>query len=282
MLTLPAPAKINLYLHVTAINNNNMHELDTAFAYTEACDFLTIEASEHIEISCSEQHLGGDNNLVHQVLQAFRNKHAIKHGLRVHIDKHIPEQAGLGGGSSDAATAIMAANQLWHIHASTDALIDFATPFGADIPCFLYRKASLASGIGATLIDYPHVLPGQTLLLARPASGLSTAAVFAHFDGALTTPDPLDTMRRDSPSIGENDLEASACKLNPDVAQLLDTLRQQTETAWMSGSGSTCVALFDTHQQAMQTSELLHQKHLASWTHIGNICDIHPIVCINM
>ncbi|MBN4073253.1 4-(cytidine 5'-diphospho)-2-C-methyl-D-erythritol kinase [Mariprofundus ferrooxydans] len=277
MLILPAPAKINVYLHVTAVRNNGMHELDTAFAYTEACDQLHIEASKRLQISCSQQHLSGEQNLVHQVLQALRKKHRITAGLHIHIEKHIPEQAGLGGGSSNAATAIMAANKLWHIHADTDELIDFATPFGADIPCFLYGKASLASGIGASLVDYPYALPTQTLLLARPQSGLSTADVFRHFDSTLTTPGRLATMRRDSPSIGENDLEASACTLNPDVTRLLVFLRQHTDTAWMSGSGSTCVALFDNHQQANRVSDTLQMQHLASWTHVGNICDIHPL-----
>ncbi len=281
MLILAAPAKINLYLHITAVLNNGMHELDTAFAYSEACDRLSFKASKPLQVTCSDAHLGGKQNLVYQVLQAFRQEHHITDGLKVHIDKFIPEQAGLGGGSSDAATAIMAANKLWNIHASTDELIDFATPFGADIPCFLYGKASLASGIGASLIDYPHALPAQTLLLARPQSGLSTAAVFQYFDSTLTTPNRLATMRRDSPSIGENDLEASACTLNPDVARLLVFLRQQTDKAWMSGSGSTCVALFDSHQQATKVSDALQQQHLASWTHTGNICDIHPMQANN-
>ncbi len=278
MLTLTAPAKINLYLHITAIDKHGMHELDTAFAYTEACDLLSFETHDQLQVSCSKAHLSGKKNLVHQLLQAFRDKHGITQGLKVHIDKHIPEQAGLGGGSSDAATALMAANKLWHLNASTEKLIEFATPFGADIGCFLYGKASLATGIGATLKAYPHTLPSQFLLLARPDSGLSTADVFRHFDSTLTTPFRLDTMRRDSPSIGENDLEASACKLNPTVAQLLVELRKKSDRAWMSGSGSTCVALFDTHQQALKMSEALQTEGLASWTHIGNIRDIHPMV----
>jgi len=279
MLILPAPAKINLYLYVTAVHNSGMHELDTAFAYTQACDFLSFKPSPHLQIKCSQQHLGGEQNLVHHVLQGLREKYGIHQGLDVYIDKKIPEQAGLGGGSSDAATAIIAANKLWNIHASTDELIKFATPFGADIPCFLYRKASLAKGIGASLVDYPHALPRKTLLLARPQSGLSTADVFHHFDSTLTTSNRLATMRRDSPSIGDNDLEASACTLNPDVAQLLSFLRQQTGKAWMSGSGSTCVALFDNHQQAGKVSDILQQQYLANWTHVGNICDIHPVQC---
>ena len=278
MLVLPAPAKINLFLQITAVHDNGMHELNTAFTYTEACDLLSFESSDKLLITCSQPHLSGKKNLVHQVLQALKNRYNIKRGLHVHIDKQIPEQAGLGGGSSDAATAIMAANNLWNIHASRDALIDLTTPFGADIPCFVYGKSSLASGIGATLTDYPHPLPDQTLLLARPDRGLSTAEVFQHFDSTLTDLPGLATMRRDSPSIGENDLEASACILNPAVSQLLSELRKQTEKAWMSGSGSTCVALFDSHHQALKVSDLLQQINLANWTHVGNICDIHPML----
>jgi len=282
MLIVPAPAKINLYLHITARHANGMHELDTAFAYTEACDLLSIEASAELQITCSEAHLGGEQNLVHQVLHAFKEKYHIKAGLAVHIAKHIPEQAGLGGGSSDAASALMAANTLWKVHANRDTLIDFATPFGADIPCFLYGKASIASGIGDCLMDYPQPLPSQSLLLARPQSGLSTADVFHHLDHTLTTQHELDTMRRDSPSLGDNDLEASACMLNPDVARLLVFLRQHTDKAWMSGSGSTCVALLDNHQQASTLSDILQRQHLASWTHIGNICNIHPMQSSDM
>ena len=278
MLTLPAPAKINLYLQVTAVHDNGMHELNTAFAYTEVCDQLSIESSDELQITCSQPHLGGERNLVHQVLQALKTRYSIKDGLRVHINKQIPEQAGLGGGSSDAATAIMAANNLWNIHANRDALIDFATPFGADIPCFLYGKASLATGIGATLRDYPYPLPGKSILLARPGSGLSTAEVFRHFDSTLTDHPGLATMRRESSGIGVNDLEASACFLNPAISQLLTELRKQTDTAWMSGSGSTCVALFDSHHQALNVSDLLQQLNLANWTHVGNICDIHPML----
>jgi len=278
MLTLPAPAKINLYLHITAVRDNGMHELNTAFAYTEACDLLSFESSDQLQVNCSKKHLSGKENLVYKVLHAFRQQHDIQSGLNIFIDKHIPEQAGLGGGSSDAATAIMAANSLWNINVSTDELINFATPFGADIPCFLYGRASLAAGVGASLIDYPHPLPSQTLLLARPNCGLSTAQVFHHYDSTLTAPHSLDTMRRDSPSIGENDLEASACTLNPNVLKLLNELRQQTDRAWMSGSGSTCVALFDSQKQALKVSDLLCKKYLADWTHVGNICDIHPMM----
>jgi len=180
-LVLPAPAKINLHLHIRRLMHNGLHELDTSFAFTEAHDLLHFRPANSIEVSCSEAHLGGEHNLVHRVLTALQQRQQVNQGLCVHIDKQLPEQAGLGGGSSDAATALMYANKAWDCKLSQAQLIDFAAPFGADIPCFLYGRASLACGIGEKLIDYPNPLSEQTLLLAWPGSGLSTAAVFKHF-----------------------------------------------------------------------------------------------------
>ena len=282
--TFPAPAKINLHLRITRIRPDGMHELDTAFAYTDLCDQLRVSVAEDIRVACSELHLSGEKNLAYQILTAFRARYGVKQGLNVRIDKHIPEQAGLGGGSSDAATALLAANRLWGVQADTDTLIEFAAPFGADIPCFIYGRASMARGIGEKMQDYPLPLPAQTLLLVRPATGLSTAAVFQHFDSlyghdrSLTTPEVLDTIRADSPVLAENDLEASACSLNPDVAGLLQGLREYSSTAWMSGSGSACIALFEHHARAEDVAMLLKARHLADWSHVGCMASIHPMM----
>jgi len=283
MQVFAAPAKINLYLRITRIRQDGMHELDTAFAYTDLCDRISISPADDILVTCSQAHLSGEKNLVHHILVAFQQQYGIQRGLSVSIEKHIPEQAGLGGGSSDAATALLAANRLWGIGADTDTLIAFATPFGADIPCFLYGRASIAKGIGEQLQDYPLPLPAQTLLLARPATGLSTAAVFRHFDNehqsdhSLTTQDVLDTMRRDSPVLAENDSQASACSLNPDVSGLLQRLREYSSTVWMSGSGSACIALFEHHARAEAVAAQLKAQHLANWSHIGSIRNRHPM-----
>ena len=278
--TLPAPAKINLHLHVVGRRSDGMHELDTGFAFTQAYDELHFTDSESLQISCSLQHLAAENNLVFQLLQALRSEYHIKQGLAVHVEKKLPEQSGLGGGSSDAATALMAANHIWDTRLSIEEMIAFAAPFGADIPCFLYGKASLARGIGEKLVDYPSPLPEQVLLLAWPGSGLSTAAVFRHFDHAdrtLTPSGGLDTMRRDSVELGSNDLEASACCLSPDVRLLLDFMRKEAKHAWMSGSGSACVALFDDVKQADAIAAKLRQQLLASWTHVGKMIATHPV-----
>lgn len=279
-LILPAPAKINLYLSITRIRQDGMHELDTAFAFSEACDYLHFNQAASIGVTCSHPHLGGESNLVHRVLTAFKERYGIEQGLAVHIDKHIPEQAGLGGGSSDAATALIAANTLWGTAIGRDELIAFAAPFGADIPCFLYGKASVARGIGESLCDYPAPLPDRTMLLAWPGAGLSTASVFQYFDSmhpALTAPEGVDTIRRGIDDLGHNDLEAAACSMSQPLAHLLACLRQHTDLAWMSGSGSACVGLFRSSGQAAEVAQILQNRSVASWTHTGGICREHPV-----
>lgn len=284
-IILPAPAKINMHLHITGILDHGMHELDTSFVFTEACDKLSFSPARHIQVSCSSNHLSGEQNLVHRLLSAFRDHVSVQQGLHIHIDKILPEQAGLGGGSSDAATALLFANHLWGCQLNRQALIEFSAPFGADIPCFLYGKASLASGIGEKLIDYPEALPTGTLLMAWPGTGLSTAEMFRHFDAnlpaghpnALTPSETVDTMRRDPANLGQNDLESSACELNPQVKELLQCLRQSGRLAWMSGSGSTCVALFDSQPEADDMALQLKASGLAGWTHTGRLVRTHPV-----
>lgn len=284
MNSYPAPAKINLHLRVSAVLSNGFHELDTSFAFVDVCDRLTIAPSGELSVTCSSAELNGEANLVFKVLHALREKYGLQQGLHVHVDKTLPDRAGLGGGSSDAATALLVANRLWNLNLSTDELISFAAPFGADIPCFLFGKASLASGIGEKLETYPFALPDGYLLLAYPGIGLSTTAVFSHFDAspagarALTPQSSADTIRaRSEPAVGSNDLEASACALSSEVEKLLAHLRSVSDRAWMSGSGSTCVALFGNREHAEAESRTLLEQQLASWTHVGRLLREHPL-----
>lgn len=284
MKRYPAPAKVNLHLMVTAILENGYHALDTSFAFVDVGDELEIAPSDQLEVTCSQPHLNGENNLVHRLLQAFRHEYGINKGLIVHIVKNLPEQAGLGGGSSDAATALMVANRSWGTNLPTDELIRFATPFGADIPCFLYGKASVAHGIGEHLADYPGKLPAGMLLLAHPGSGLSTPEVFRHYDQhhasdrPLTPPDGKDTIRAQSvPELGLNDLEESATALSEPLNRLLLTMRSGADRVWMSGSGSTCVALLENRESATMLENRLKKSGVAAWTHIGSLQATHPL-----
>lgn len=305
-----APAKINLHLNITGILPDGRHALDTSFAFVDVCDTLHITASKQLSVDCSITSLSGEKNLVFQVLQALKEKYHVQQGLNVYIDKKLPAEAGLGGGSSDAASALLAANQRWELQLSKQELINFSASFGADIPCFLFGKASLATGIGEKLTPYPEAMPSSYICLARPTKGLSTKEVFQHFDkqekglnllllkdnnkpsetkiearklcekqSPLTHQASADTMRAASQgkvSIGENVLEESAIALLPEVGLLLQAMRQKANLAWMSGSGSTCIALCSTQQQAILLANDLQQKGFASWTHAGRLLNKHP------
>jgi len=299
-----APAKINLHLDITGIYSDGRHALDTSFAFVDVYDTLHITNSNQLSVSCSITELSGKKNLVFQVLQALKDRYHVQQGLHIHIHKQLPAEAGLGGGSSDTASALLAANAHWNLHLSQQELIDFSADFGADIPCFLFAHASLATGIGEQLRSYPKSLSNTYVCLARPSKGLSTKAVFQHFDkhekqvyhsqkegeahilsqSPLTHPISADTIRAASQgktSIGENVLEKSAIALLPEVGLLLQAMRHHVDTAWMSGSGSSCIALCSSQQQALELANHLQQIGLAMWTHAGRLLDKHPAFAKN-
>jgi len=285
---LLAPAKINLHLLVTGVLDNGKHTLDTSFAYVDVFDRLHVRLSAErlsgeISVQCSINALSGEKNLVFQVLSALQKKYQVQQGLSIIIEKVLPAEAGLGGGSSDAATALMAANVLWGLNLTTEALIEFATPWGADIPCFLFGEASLAKGVGEDLSAYPEALPAGYICLARPCAGLSTADVFHHFDAhekLLLTRQKTDAKVRpasqDCIPIGCNDLEGSAVALLAPIASVLTMMKSRAELAWMSGSGSTCIGLCSSKVEAKQLALSLQYEGLASWTHVGKLLNKHP------
>ncbi len=277
-MKLPAPAKVNLHLSITGLRADGMHELDTAFAYVDAMDELELYPDDRLEVFCDVPGLGGKRNLVFKVLAAFRDILGTSQGLKVRVNKHLPLQAGLGGGSSDAATALLAANALWRAHWSRDELMAFAVHHGADIPCFLFGQASYATGVGDRLVPYEGAWPEDWILLAWPGSGASTASVFRHYDAhlALTPGKSLDTMRP-ARRLGSNELEDSAVAVNPSIGLLLQELRRRSRHAWMSGSGSACIGLFDQRCLAEQVAREMRSLGLCSWVHVGRLMRRHPV-----
>ena len=282
--TYKAPAKVNLHLAITDIRADGYHVLDTSFVYVDVFDLLTIKLADTLQVQCSDKSLSGEQNLVYQVLQAFQQKHDVQQGLSVFVDKNIPAQAGLGGGSSDAATALMAANHYWGVNCSTSDLIQFSAPFGADIPCFVFGEASLAKGIGEELLPYPNKISEEYIVLAWPGEGVSTIKAFEHYDAnhihALTEEKASATVRARSGveafKLGYNDLELSAISLCSPLALMLSKMREKSERAWMSGSGSACVAICHSPEQARELASYLQDHSLASWVHIGHFVQQHP------
>lgn len=296
MFKMLAPAKINLHLHITGITPQGYHLLDTSFAYVDVCDVLHIEKAEDVRVTCSDASLDGENNLVFRVLHTLRENHQVAQGIHVHVEKNLPSQAGLGGGSSDAATALMVANHLWGLNLTSRELSTFATPFGADIPCFLFGAASIGHGIGDKLEPLELSEAPQHVVLAHPGVGLSTAEVFAHFDSThaahpgqltpaqLTLTRAKATMRAGLTAgaaqalpLGENMLEDVSLKMCPELALLLAEMRQAEPASWMSGSGTACISLCGSAGQAEKLAGHLVANKFATWTHAGTLLASHPL-----
>ncbi len=290
-LRLPAVAKINLHLRVYGKGSGGYHNLDTSFVYVDVADTLVIHEANKLIVTCSEPNLNGEKNLVFRTLEALRRTFRVSRGLEVHVHKRIPIEAGLGGGSSDAATALAAANVLWRLNLERDRLIEFARTFGADIPAFLYGRASRARGIGDILQPLKFDPPGGDVVVAWPGSGLSTSAVFARFDAdrgeealELTPSGAGDILRTASRAVadaslplGLNDLEQVACKMCPGLDALLTAMRAGGRRAWMSGSGTACVALVENAAAARELARALIRKGMATWTHAGRLLFRHPL-----
>lgn len=285
---LPAPAKVNLYLLVRARRADGLHELDTAFAYVDCFDWIAFSPAPTLKVECSQASLSGEANLVHRALRSLRaaSPHPPSTGLHIFIDKNIPVQAGFGGGSSDAACALLFANRYWRIGLRLGQLMHLGLSLGADLPAFLFGRASIAGGVGERLRPWPHPLPGPFVVLATPHEGLSTARVFQRYDQLqLTSPNKGDTIRPQSgsgeqapcPRVGMNDLEEAACSLYPPLASLLGTMRRHARQAWMSGSGTGCIAVVESMHQADRLGRLLRREGLASWIHCGRLLSNHPM-----
>ena len=256
---LPAPAKINWFLHVTGKRPDGYHTLQTVFQFIDWCDSLDLVRRDDGVI----RRIGADDlpqdDLCVRAARLLQQHTLCTSGVDIHLRKSIPQQAGLGGGSSDAATVLIGLNRLWRLDLPRATLMQLALQLGADVPIFVFGRNAWAEGVGEDLQEIS--LPTLDFAVVHPARGLSTAAVFAALD--LTTPRPeakiagfaewLKCMRRpdgDSCSVGtglhcetstnkgsnerenvrtnelwgRNDLQSGAIALEPEVARAMQVL----------------------------------------------------------
>lgn len=281
MITEAAPAKVNLVLQVGHRRADGLHEIASLFASLELADELTVEpAGDAAEPGARDEvvcpGIPGDN-LVHGALTAFRaelGKRAAGDSgreaaaelplLRVTIDKHIPVAAGLGGGSADAAAALRAANALAGRPLDASALRAIGARVGADVPSQVEPRHSLVTGAGEHV--EPVDLPELTLVLVPGAEGLSTTDVYAEADRIGSTRARLDpsALRRlaDAPLAAlarglENDLEAAALSLRPELSQTLTALTDAgAVAARITGSGPTAFGVFESEAAAGAAASL--------------------------
>jgi 4-diphosphocytidyl-2-C-methyl-D-erythritol kinase len=239
----PAPAKLNLLLHVLGRRADGYHELQTVFRLIDRADRVGVALREDAQI----RFVGpfGDDNLVSRAARLLQAETASRRGADLALEKVIPVGAGLGGGSSDAATALLVLNKLWDLDLGERALINIATKLGADVPVFVYGRNALGEGIGERLTAL--ALSPAWYLVLEPQVSVSTREIFAD---ALT----LNTKRIKIPPFfsgqGRNDLEATVAAKHPEVGAHLKWLRQHCPQARMTGSGACVFAEFSSEAEA--------------------------------
>ncbi|MEO5365206.1 MAG: 4-(cytidine 5'-diphospho)-2-C-methyl-D-erythritol kinase [Magnetococcus sp. WYHC-3] len=248
-----APAKVNIALRVVGRRGDGYHLLETLMVFTDWADTLEFHpvATGKLTLECVPPVTGRpEDNLVLRAAHALAGlcPPGAAPGVHVRLHKRIPAGAGLGGGSSDAATTLLVLNRYWQLGLTMSQLIALGVTLGADIPVFLGGQAALARGVGEELTPC-HELPEVDLVLIYPGQGLSTAAVFRALDGVFPPhATPLLPQARDVRQLAgllENDLEAPARRLLPVLDDALQTLRAAGALgAGMSGSGSTLFGLF--------------------------------------
>lgn len=247
MIVEPAPAKINLALHVRARRADGYHEIETLFAFLQDGDVLRLApgtASFEIEGPFASILAGEGNNLVTRAAQAFALAYGVPDQGAFNLDKRLPVASGIGGGSADAAAALRALARLHGISVDDPRLVACAESLGSDIPACLLGRTALGRGRGEQLRPLDG-LSGMPALLVNPGVAVSTAAVFRAWDGVDHGP-IADGATLDRALAGRNDLEAAARRIAPVIDDVLDLLggTENSSLVRMSGSGATCFALY--------------------------------------
>ncbi len=237
----PAPAKINLFLHVVGRRTDGYHLLQTVFRFIDCCDVLRFAPRDDDAILPARPLPGVDpeTDLTVRAARLLRETVGGRQGVTIELDKRIPMGGGLGGGSSDAATTLLALNRLWGCGLSPEELQRLGLSLGADVPVFVHGRSTFAEGIGERFSDVSP--PPAWYLVTTPDVAVPTPEIFRAPDLRRDTPAIAAADWR--PGFGGNDLEPVACRLYPEVARHLQWLRERGP-AHMSGSGACCFAAF--------------------------------------
>ena len=250
ILIYSAPAKLNLFLHVVGRRSDGYHLLQTVFRFLDFSDqvSLTIRDDNKIQLNTPILGVPAEKNLCVQAARLLQKESGTSVGVEISLEKLIPMGGGLGGGSSDAATTLLALNRLWDLNWSREELMELGLNLGADVPVFIFGENAFAEGIGEKLKPI-KLLPAWYLVLTPPVH-VSTADIFASKELTRNTiPVKIPPF---SVGLGHNDLESVVCLAYPQVARHLEWLRQlnRTTMAAMTGSGACVFAEFITESAA--------------------------------
>ena len=267
---VPAPGKLNLFLHITGRRTDGYHLLQSVFMLIDWWDVLHFDLREDGQLL--RQDLGSPLPAVDLCLKAaqtLQKASGTPQGALIRVQKNLPSEAGLGGGSSDAATTLLALNRLWGLNWQLSRLLPLGASLGADVPFFLGGRNAWVQGIGEQL--QPIELPPARFVVLKPQQGLSTATIFQ--DPALVRDSQPATMldfAAQPYAFGRNDLQAVAQRLCPEVNQALKWLENQSLQPRMTGSGSAVFAKIE------PSTVLAHPPEGWTWRICSNL-EVHPL-----
>lgn len=274
---IPAPAKINLFLHIVGRRPDGYHLLQSVFALVDWCDELDISVRPDGVVRRQDPHATGlpPDDLCVRAARQLQQRTGCPLGADITLRKNLPIEAGLGGGSSDAASTLMALNRLWGLDLHRDELLDIGTSLGADVPFFIGGRNAWVEGIGEQLqaID----LRPSPLTIVKPPQGVSTIEIFRSPNlkrdtKPATMADFAGSHGEQSPyTFGRNDLQAIAAQHNAGIQTCIDWLQSKQINARMTGSGS---AVFSVHLDPIDVSDAP-----AEWL-VKQTCilDVHPLI----
>lgn len=278
MLETLAPAKINLYLHVTGRRADGYHYLDSLVVFASVGDRLRLEKGKGLSLSIEgpmADALAGqdiESNLVVKAARRLAEALAVPPDLRFTLIKNLPIASGIGGGSTDAAAALRLLAAHWGLSPESPLLTEIAAALGQDVPCCLAANTCYFRDIG-NITEPGPTLPLTHMVLVNPSTSLPTPSVFKARTGPFSRPEPLTTPPKTTLELAEalasrrNDLSEAAISLCPAVHNVLSALSDQPSCllARMSGSGATCFGLFEDRASAREAAATLHQLRPDWW-----------------
>ena len=270
--TIPAFAKINWSLRVLGKRADGYHEVDTVLQTISLRDSITVAPTDDnaIQLWCDDRSIPSDDtNLVWRAAATLRERYSIDHGVKIRLEKRIPSEAGLGGGSSDAAATLIALAQLWRIETSANDLMRIAENIGSDVPFFFFGGAARATGRGETIEPLSDA-PAAHLVIVKPNASVSTRNAYNALNSpALTSSNAKPILLRsqasdDSVSFDlnalHNDFAAVIFQLKPEIERAKNALlKSGARAAMLSGSGSSVFGIFENQnaqERAIQAIEL--------------------------
>lgn len=269
--TLPAYAKINWFLNVLGKREDGFHELCTAFQTVSLHDDLIFAESDELILTCDEISIPTDeSNLIIRAALALRERFSVKIGAKIHLEKRIPSPGGLGGGSSDAAIALIGLSTLWNIEITTEELCEIGAKLGSDVPFFFYGGTAGATGRGTEIFSLEDV-EEKFLLIITPDIAVSTADAFGKLNAPRLTNSSSKSIfkfcRDEAEKLNRkqanpiNDFEKTIFEIYPEIRRAKDRLLENgAKSALMSGSGASVFGIFEKEETRQATIKALQDE----------------------